>query len=215
MQPRSFGLPPAPSAFYSPPFIPAVPHPVYWFMDGSITFRVKNTTYRVHRHHFQQHSEYFRSYLETVDSDFTRGPFTPIELSNVQTHEFERLLSIFYPSNLANRGLTTAEEWRSILTLSIRWRFPQLKVLAIRKLGQVLSTVDKIVLAQAHGVLDVHWLLPAYAELCTMDRPVKLEDAEKLGMQTVLKIWQVQHLRSTLGLNEPCDHLVKDEFGLP
>lgn len=101
--------------------------------------------------------------------------------------------------------------------------------LAICRLTPITSAVDKLALAQKFGLFGCSiapnnnysrdWLLPALHELCTRNFPLRLEEAKKLDMWTVVKIWEVQHeiANSTVaqnGLDDRIDHMIRGRFGL-
>lgn len=100
------------------------------------------------------------------------------------------------------------------MTLSERWNFAQLKMLATRELGFITSTIEKIVLAKQYNMGNPHWLLAAYRELCTRCHPLSLVEAEKLGLETVIKIWEVQHELMGSAWGRSVDIVIQDKFGL-
>jgi len=191
------------------------PHPVFWYSDGSIVFRIENVGYKVHRHFFERHSTYFRDLLACPMYAVTSPLPHNITLLDVKKVDFERLLLIFYPSNLVDQELFTVEEWTSILTLSDKWNFAQLKTLATRELGYITSTIEKIALSKQYNIGNPQWLLAAYRELCTRRHPLSLVEGEKLGLETVIKIWEVQH-ELTMGTSwgRSVDIVIQDKFGL-
>ena len=150
--------------------------------------------------------------------------------------DFERLLLIFYPSSvfcsfffyigsdfiqsrsLASDGpeLFTVEEWTSILTLSDKWSFAELKTQATFQLSSIMSTIEKIALSKKYNVGNPYWLLAAYRELCTRRYPLSIVEGEKLGLETVIKIWEVQHDLLTMGTTwgRSIDIVIKEKFGL-
>jgi hypothetical protein len=191
------------------------PHPVFWYSDGSIVFRIENVGYKVHRHFFERHSAYFRDLLAYPMYAVTSPSPHNIYLSDVKKVDFERLLSIFYPSNLVEQELFTVDEWTSILTLSDKWNFAQLKTVATRQLGLITSNIEKIALAKKYNLGNPQWLLAAYRELCTRRHPLSFVEGEKVGLDTVIKIWEVQHemmTNNTWGWS--VDSLIQDKFGL-
>ncbi|KAF8806688.1 hypothetical protein BYT27DRAFT_7101492 [Phlegmacium glaucopus] len=192
------------------------PHPVFWYSDGSIVFRIENVGYKVHRHFFERHSVFFRDLLAYPIYTVTSASPQVIYLPDVKKVDFERLLVIFYPSNLVDPELFTVEEWTSILTLSDKWNFAQLKTLATRELGYITTTIEKIALAKKYNIGNPHWLLAAYRELCTRRYPLSLLEGEKLGLETVIKIWEVQHelTMGTSNWGRSVDIVIQDKFGL-
>lgn len=151
--------------------------------------------------------------------------------------DFERLLLIFYPSSvfcsflsyigsdfiqsrsLAADGpeLFTVEEWTSILVLSDKWNFAELKTQATYQLSSIMSTIEKIALSKKYNVGNPYWLLAAYRELCTRRYPLSLVEGEKLGLETVIKVWEVQHelsMGSTCTWGRSVDVVIREKFGL-
>ena len=99
--------------------------------------------------------------------------------------------------------------------------------LAIQELTPITSSVDKISLAKKFGLFGYNlvpngnynrdWLLPALRELCGRNLPLRFEEARKLDMWTVIKVWEVQHEISNAGLNHnvsQIERLIKRRFGL-
>jgi len=96
--------------------------------------------------------------------------------------------------------------------------------LAIQKLTPITPAVDKIALAKKFGLFvapnsshNRDWLLPALQELCTRNLPLRLEEAKKLDMWTVLKVWEVQFELSHSGVAQnisDIEQLIKRRFGL-
>ena len=176
---------------------------------------------------------YFRNLLACPAYAIT-SPTPHTIFLDVKKEDFERLLLIFYPSsviffflclslysqlhrNLVDSELFTVEDWTSILTLSDKWGFTQLKALATRELGFITSTIEKIALTKTYNMGNPQWLLAAYRELCTRRHPLSLAEADKLGLETTIKIWEVQHeLTLPLGSawGRSVDNVIRDKFGL-
>lgn len=134
----------------------------------------------------------------------------------------------FTLSSYVSPDLTTVEEWTSVLTLAVKWRMDELISLAIQKLSPITSAVDKISLAKKFGLFGYNlvpgnnqnrdWLLPALKELCTRSLPLRMEEARKLDMWTVIKVWEVQFEIMQLGVDghniSQIERLIKRRFGL-
>ena len=78
-----------------------------------------------------------------------------------------------------------------------------------------MSTIEKVALSKKYNVGNPYWLLAAYRELCTRRYPLSIVEGEKLGLETVIKIWEVQHellMGSTWGRS--VDIVIKEKFGL-
>ena len=92
----------------------------------------------------------------------------------------------------------TAAEWTSILSLSTRWDFTDIRTLAIREIQSLdISPIDKIVLAQEFDISG-RWLLAAYTALCERAEPLSISEGTRLGLETAMRVAQLrEQLRSS------------------
>jgi hypothetical protein len=102
------------------------------------------------------------------------------------------------------------------LILSDKWNFAELKSQATYQLSSIMSTIEKIALSKKYNVGNPYWLVVAYRELCTRRYPLSLVEGEKLGLEAVIKVWEVQHELSSMGSawGRSIDTVVKEKFGL-
>lgn len=118
----------------------------------------------------------------------------------------------------------TAEDWAGILDLAHRWSFPEIKHLSIRELESLpMDNVDRIVLYHKYDI-DRKLLIPSYAALCEAEKFVSIEDALRLGMETVLQLSRARECaRNTSGCRSPSraaleptemHEIVKEHFGV-
>ncbi|KAL6304863.1 hypothetical protein BKA93DRAFT_252141 [Sparassis latifolia] len=121
------------------------------------------------------------------------GDETPIHLQQMASIDFERLLSLFYPRNVQNGDLATVDEWTSVLALASKFGFDEFRELAVARLSQIATPVDRIMLSRAYDVTG--WLIPAYAELCKRDESLTLQEGLRLGMKDVIML---SHIRQTI-----------------
>jgi hypothetical protein len=121
-----------------------------------------------------------------------------------------------YLSRIGEFSVTTVEEWTAILELAAKWKFESIKALAIKQLASLASPIDKIVLGRRHHVFD--WLSNAYREVCERDAALTLEEANRLGMDDVVKISSFrQDIRRGFGhhnIVSPCVEDLRNAFGL-
>lgn len=189
-------------------------HPRFTFPDGTILFKVEDVTYKVHRYFFDQHSTFFQTLLQSYPPYSGAATVDPIFLQDVTRTDFERLLSVFYPLNFSEPDLKTTAEWTSVLALSSKWVFSQLRQRAIKELEKLAGPTDRILLAKKYAIKE--WYVPAYKELCIRRQAMTLEDGEKLGLDTVIKVWEMQQELECW--EECCDEMhvakVKERFGL-
>ena len=83
---------------------------------------------------------------------------------------------------------TETSDWEIILELAVRWEFPEVKDLAVRELEKKeIADSKRIKLYHANQV-DPNILIPRYASLCERENPLTFEEAEDIGMKTVVMI---------------------------
>jgi hypothetical protein len=103
------------------------------------------------------------------------------------------------------------EEWTHLLSISNQFEMAKVHKRAIKELASMqLDPVDRIVLAVDHDVPE--WLDPAYVELCKQEDPLREEEAEKVGLSTMVKLcWAREKIRTSAQVKEPsrafcCQH---------
>jgi hypothetical protein len=86
----------------------------------------------------------------------------------------------------------TVEEWISILHLSTRWEFNDIRNLAIREIEHLdLTPVEKVVLSRQYDISS-NWTLKAYTDLCERAKPINIHEARALGLETMVRISQLR-----------------------
>ncbi|PPQ63759.1 hypothetical protein CVT24_004268 [Panaeolus cyanescens] len=172
--------------------------------------KVRTLLYKVHRHFFDRYSTFFHDLFCTINLD-ARDIDDPIFLAEIEPHDFDCLLSVFYPRSFDSLDRSTAE-WVSILSLSTRWSFADIRQSAVNHLAPrgVTTAIDKIVLGTKYDVRE--WLAPAYEEVCLRERALDVEEGARLGSERVVKIFKLRvefGLETGLGMGtgsegEPC-----------
>ena len=82
---------------------------------------------------------------------------------------------------------STVPEWTSILALADRWSFASIRDLSIAQLALLASPADKVSLGRRYAITS--WLTDAYLALCLRADPLSTEEARRLGVDEVMKIW--------------------------
>ncbi|KIJ65992.1 hypothetical protein HYDPIDRAFT_87309 [Hydnomerulius pinastri MD-312] len=179
-------------------------HPDYYIHDGTVSFIAERSLFRVHKSFLERESEVFRDLFASSEDDRECGsdakPFT----LDVTSEDFARLLWVWYnPKYSYSRQ--TKETWLTILRLSTRWKFEEVRRLAIRQIEKInLQPVEKISIYKEYGI-DGDLLLPSYIELCKSPTLPSPAEGERLKMETVLKIVaareRAQRIAAENGLN--------------
>jgi len=163
-------------------------HPEYYIRDGSATFVVERTLFRVHRFFLERESEFFRSFFSAGgDSEDPKDgsdekPFT----LDVKSDDFARFCWVWYHRDYSYS--CGQQDWLVILSLATRWQFPEIRKLAIRELEKfTLHPVDKIALYKEYKI-DDDLLFPSYVSLCRSPTLPSPSEGNLLTMETVLKL---------------------------
>lgn len=111
---------------------------------------------------------------------------------------------------------TSLEEWISILHVSANLGVVSGRRLAIIHLSTLASPIDKIDLGLKYHIVE--WLPEAYHAVCMQSQPLNDEEARRLGVDQVMKIWAASVRIKCLGM-EPRHHaarlsVIADIFGL-
>lgn len=78
------------------------------------------------------------------------------------------------------------------MDLSSKLEFASIYELSVLNIAPHTTCLDKAVLGKRYGVKQ--WVVEAYGELCTREKPLALEEGRKLGIDLVIKI-------TSLGMN--------------
>jgi len=92
--------------------------------------------------------------------------------------------------NVSDGDLSTTEEWTSVLALATKWEFTDYRQLAISRLAQLASPVDRILLGRSYDIPE--WITTAYLELCKRDDALTYEEGQRLGMYDVILLSDIR-----------------------
>ena len=89
----------------------------------------------------------------------------------------------------------SAHEWTSVLKLATMWQFQKIRATAIKNLENMLDLVDKVIIAQRFDISA--WLVPTLNALVQREEMINLSEANRLGMDWVLKLAKVREMGVT------------------
>jgi len=110
------------------------------------------------------------------------------------------------------------EKWSSIISLAHMWQFETMSYVAFKAYLALpdIGPVDKIAMRQKYDFPRKD-LLKAYAEICTRNNPLSVEEGQKIGLETLalvaqtreeLKAWSNRGIEDRITNNlielEPC-----------
>ncbi|KAJ7802667.1 hypothetical protein B0H14DRAFT_2464125 [Mycena olivaceomarginata] len=181
-----------------PPYIPdstseplaTRKHDEYYFEDGNLVIQVSGILFRVWDGALRRHSKAFPvapvSLLDKIP-DGTDDEH-PLVLEGVESTDFERLLWIIYPPVLGQCKATTTQDWTAILDLASRWKFADIRDLAIRELGAFeMEPVEKIELQHRYHIKR-QWAYGAYVALCSRPHALDVIEGRQLGIETTVNV---------------------------
>ncbi|KAF8636869.1 hypothetical protein AX16_010927 [Volvariella volvacea WC 439] len=178
------------------------PHPKYFFEDGNLLIRVENVDFKIHRYFFMRDSIPFRELSENgvlghivdngMDEIDAAEYVTPLVLEGLTSLDFERFLSVLYPTHFGQDEENTAAYWASVLCVSSHLSFQSIRSLSADKLSHVATPIDKIALGRRYGIL--HWLRDAYRAICTRQATLTKEEGRKIGVDEVIGIMEARQI---------------------
>ncbi|TDL22986.1 hypothetical protein BD410DRAFT_721935 [Rickenella mellea] len=132
-------------------------------------------------------------------------------LEEVSCVDFDRLLTFMYPQDFMERESWTSTEWSSILAIATKLEIHTLRQVAIKRLSQVGSDVDRIVFGRLHNVKE--WLGPAHLALCNRDQPLTVDEVLRLDKLTLHGIMVARESRYGHQLPGMTRKLTLDDIG--
>ncbi|KAJ7625579.1 hypothetical protein FB45DRAFT_750865 [Roridomyces roridus] len=170
---------------------------------------VENQLFKVPGYRFENHSEVFKtaSELPVPGSAEGQSDEDPIKLGGVSSVDFERFLSVLYPSNLNKFASLPKDHLISVLKLATLWRILDVRDFAIDNMDRhVTGTAEGIFLGRTYHVAK--WLRSGYYALARSPGSTLIfseVDLQLIGWDTVVKLYRVreqavhQHLQELPG----------------
>ncbi|CAE6469460.1 unnamed protein product [Rhizoctonia solani] len=174
------------------------------FDNTLVVIQVEDTLFNVHKYQLlksETFSDMFKIPSQSNDQpEEGSSPEHPIVMQGVSATDFEALLTVLYartsigfPSYFSNSQPTPeASLIIPAFRLANMWNFSDLRAYLIPFTETVLGDIDKIVFAREFGIQD--WLALAHKNLCERTEPITLEEARKLGIESLVFISRMREL---------------------
>ncbi|KZV76889.1 hypothetical protein PENSPDRAFT_645975 [Peniophora sp. CONT] len=156
-------------------------HSRFFYSGALVTLVVEGTLYRVHEYLFTTNSLFWSEKLNA-----RTDKAASIKFEDVSAPDLDALLTILYDTNFQEYDLETTEDWESVLRLATRWKFNNIRTLAITKLDPLATPLQKLVMARAFDVPK--WLQPSLVALCMRPGPLTLAEGKKLSTEDLISI---------------------------
>ncbi|KAH6885529.1 hypothetical protein BKA70DRAFT_1467247 [Coprinopsis sp. MPI-PUGE-AT-0042] len=165
-------------------------------MKGSIITKVGGVLFKVPKDHFVQGSSYFENQC-ILPHRRCHGPqdgaAAPehVLLPDVSVEEFRsflKALSQYVRSLRQSRAKLSKEQWLSVLKLSTKWFFKDLRRIAIVHLDALgLTPTDRICLGKEYHISG--WVLSGYDSLVRNQDLIQDKEAERIGYKSTVTLY--------------------------
>ncbi|KAH8110466.1 hypothetical protein DFH11DRAFT_1880532, partial [Phellopilus nigrolimitatus] len=162
-------------------------HEYFDFKDGNVTFLVENTLFTVHQYFLTRESPIMRSMFVRAHLPGTveGAKENPIELGDTNSLEFETFMKILYPPKFGEDSLTSSYEWESALRIANKYKFANIRKLAILKLLDDASCFQRLLLGRRYKIRLL--VLSGFRDICNRDaslspQEVRFIDAEDTSL---------------------------------
>ncbi|KAH6910284.1 hypothetical protein BKA70DRAFT_1399222 [Coprinopsis sp. MPI-PUGE-AT-0042] len=145
---------------------------------------VEGLLFKVPNHHFVKASSYFAINYCLPGADAVQRVWLP----DARVDEFRSPLRVLYPR-------LSKDEWLSVLKLSTRWFFNDLRNVANAQLEHLeLTDTERVVLGKKYHIS--RWVLAGYDGLVRhLDGLIPYDDAQQIGCQTTLVLYMCREKR--------------------
>ncbi|TFY75414.1 hypothetical protein EWM64_g8599 [Hericium alpestre] len=119
----------------------------------------------------------------------------PIDLPGTTVDEFEALLDFLYNRPYDDYSSFDLTRWKNLLTVSDRYQFDKVRQRAIAEITKIesdLNGVDQLLLAVKCNIIQ--WTVPALVKLLVRPKILELEEAERLPLPIVLRLWNAREV---------------------
>ncbi|CAE6470342.1 hypothetical protein ACGC1H_005937 [Rhizoctonia solani] len=172
---------------------PLQPHPDFFFDDKLIVVQAEKTLFRVHKYQLAKSntfSDLFRRPKEGDGPEKGSSPECPIKLADVSASDFTALLRVLYASHFPKSTVPEVVLIVPAFRLANLLEFPDLREYLLPLAEENLDDVDKIAFAREFKIKE--WLAPALIRLCKRDEVLRIDEAKKLGLESVLLVWRMR-----------------------
>jgi len=180
-------------------------HSKFYFQDGNLVLKVEDVLFRVFKSVMVRHSAVFANVLNPVEISDVPNPECPEGLSDdkpfvlegIKSMDFEALLCFIFPLELGpepRRIYFTEEQCVGALELATRWEIRDVLPLVTEHLCRYdfASRPDTLLLLASTHNLKHRKIYLAVKEICRRETFFDTEMAERLGLETTVKIGKLQ-----------------------
>ncbi|CAE6424814.1 unnamed protein product [Rhizoctonia solani] len=170
-------------------------HPNFFFDNVLVAIQIEDTLFNVHKYQLAK-SVVFSDMFKMPkpkghESEEGSSPERPIVIGGVAASDFAALLTVLYASHFStNQPTPEAALVIPAFRLANMFDFSDLCAYLLPLAEKNLDDADKIMFAREFDIKE--WLAPAHIRLCKRDAVLSTEEANKLGVNSVLLIWRMR-----------------------
>ncbi|CAE6469533.1 unnamed protein product [Rhizoctonia solani] len=167
-------------------------HPDFYFDDTLVFIKLEDMLFSVHKSKLLK-SKAFSKWFESQESSRTEehneglSPETPITMQGIVLSDFEAFLKVLYAREFSDiRPLPEVALIIPAYRLAVLWQFSELQDFLFSLVDQSFDDAGRIAFAKAFGLKA--WLHAPHVKLCQRDEPLTLDEAKKIGIDSLLVI---------------------------
>ncbi|CAE7101926.1 unnamed protein product [Rhizoctonia solani] len=177
-----------------PPIDTEICQHTQFYLDGTLIYiQIEGILFSVHKSKLLA-SDAFTNWFKTqkyssLEEERTEGftPNNPIVMEGIAACDFEALLKVLYlPQFADNRPVPDVASMTSAFRMADVWQFSELREFLLSLADRTLGDVDRIAFAKEFRLKD--WLLAPHVKLCQRDQQLTLDEAKKIGIDSLLAI---------------------------
>ncbi|RXW20424.1 hypothetical protein EST38_g5413 [Candolleomyces aberdarensis] len=185
----------------------------------SVFVQARGRLFRVPKYRLISESEYFASKYGLDGDSGSEHEYGTVEdprlnavkLDDVSADEFRSFLKAVYPKVTHSYLSLAKDDWLSVLKLSTKWLFNDLRKKAIEELSWLsLDPIERIQLGKEFDVEA--WLLSGCRDLVSRESVISIEDAEKINWKVAINLYIIRDGVKTEALADAIDDQVRNTF---
>ncbi|KDN37643.1 hypothetical protein RSAG8_10048, partial [Rhizoctonia solani AG-8 WAC10335] len=176
-----------------PPISTGVYRDPTFYLDGTLIYiQIEDILFNVHKSKLldsKAFARWFKVQNSEQEEERSEGltPDNPIVMQGIAVSDLEALLKVLCAPQFAdNRTSPDATLITSAFRMADLWQFPVLRGFLLSLADRTLGDADRITFAKEFGLKE--WLLAPHVKLCQRDQQLTLEEAKKIGIDSLLVI---------------------------
>ncbi|KAF9478129.1 hypothetical protein BDN70DRAFT_67089 [Pholiota conissans] len=162
----------------------------FYFRGGFVVLKVEDRLFRVPAYIFAIESNHFVTEINiSIADEYKDSELIFFLPADIRHEDFRNLLKALYPTSARITLSLSETEWISVLKLSTKWKFENLRKLAITHLD-TLPPLRKIILGRQYFVPT--WFLSGLHEMANRNEVIRNHEADQMGHTIAFKLTRLR-----------------------